>query len=287
MLRSRTVIAVTAMALVMGDVTVGERQFASPQHADYPESRRLDTGNEYPNVGALVTVAEKNGAGVPEGFVAKCSGTLIHERAFLTAGHCICPALPSGPPPFIRINVTLDRNARDESKWRRVVKVAGHPSLLPCVPPEFSSAWPGAPHASLHDVGLVILADPVTDVRPARLAPVGALSRATAMGADMLIVGYGHLRPVPADREFTDWDGLRRVRVRRLVQVVDDAWATWQLPGEVCGGDSGGPIFLDGQIVAVVSFGGKFCRDASIHARIDVPSVQTWIDQTIRATLLN
>jgi hypothetical protein len=98
----------------------------------------------------------------------------------------------------------------------------------------------------------------------------------------MSIVGSGNLLPVPPDREFTDWDGLRRSRIRRLVQVVDDRWATWSLPGEVCGGDSGAPVFLGSEVVAVVSFVGKYCRDASIHARIDTEDVPSWIAKAIK-----
>jgi hypothetical protein len=256
----------------------------TPAGAGYVESRRIDTGNGFPNVGALVTMAVKNDAGVPEGFLGKCSGILIHERVMLTAGHCVCPAVPA-PPPFARLHVTFDPNARDETRWRVVEKVAAHPSLPACTPPDFSRAWPFPPVSGWSDVGLVFLAVPVTDIEPARLAPIGALTTAHAAGPEMAIVGYGHVKPVPPERDFLDWDGLRRVRQKRVTQVVDGTWATWALPGEACGGDSGGPILLDGAIVGLVSFVGRQCRDTSIHARVDVAPVQTWIRQTIDAHL--
>jgi secreted trypsin-like serine protease len=54
--------------------------------------------------------------------------------------------------------------------------------------------------------------------------------------------------------------------------------------GEVCNGDSGGPIFLgsggDAAIVATVSYVGG-CR-ASVHARVDTEAVQSWIAQAIK-----
>jgi hypothetical protein len=103
----------------------------------------------------------------------------------------------------------------------------------------------------------------------------------------MTIVGYGLPRSIPVEQRWKQWDGLRRFRSKRLVQVVDDAWATWTLPGEVCNGDSGGPIFVTSSqgtgmaVVATVSYAGG-CR-ASIHARVDTQAVQTWIAETIKA----
>ncbi len=179
-------------------------------------------------------VADKNDAGLPEGFLGQCSGTLIHERVFLTAGHCVCRE-PFRPP-------------------------------------------------------FVFLETPVPKVRPARLARPGSLMARSANQSQMLIFGYGLLQEVPSERRFSDWDGLRRIRLKRLAQVVDDTWATWFLPGEVCDGDSGGAIFLDAdrrssELVAVVSYGGRQCRSASIHARLDTDAVQAWIRHTMEREL--
>ena len=101
---------------------------------DYPDSRRVDTKAEFANVGALITMVQKNDAGIPEGNVAFCSGTLIDDRVVLTAGHCVCQGLPE-PPPFIRSFVSFAADARDQSTWLPVAKIAGHPSLPACKPP--------------------------------------------------------------------------------------------------------------------------------------------------------
>ena len=50
---------------------------------------------------------------VPVGIVAFCSGTLIHERAFLTAGHCTGPSSFGPLPAFIQAFVSLSPNALD------------------------------------------------------------------------------------------------------------------------------------------------------------------------------
>ena len=56
--------------------------------SDLSSIRVVDALNLFPNVGALIYFAEPNDFGIPPGVVARCSGTLIHERAFLVAGHC-------------------------------------------------------------------------------------------------------------------------------------------------------------------------------------------------------
>jgi hypothetical protein len=80
--------------------------------------------------------------------------------------------------------------------------MAGHPSLLPCSPPRFSDAWGPPPIPGLHDVGLAFLAEPVRDIKPARLARVGSLDDPRARRAPMLIVGHGLLQSMPSEQRW-------------------------------------------------------------------------------------
>jgi hypothetical protein len=75
---------------------------------------------------------------------------------------------------------------------------------------------------------------------------------------------------------------------------VDDTWASWQLPSQVCFGDSGGPTFFnahpftrpfDLSIVAVASDGGIDCISRDHRARVDTAAVQRWIRETIHQRL--
>ena len=74
-----------------------------------------------------------------------------------------------------------------------------------------------------------------------------------------------------------------------MEKVVDDTWASWTLPSQVCFGDSGGPTFfsdpesgpLDVALVAVASDGGIDCIRRDDRARVDTPAVQQWITETI------
>jgi hypothetical protein len=106
-----------------------------------------------------------------------------------------------------------------------------------------------------------------------------------------MIVGY----PLPSpDSEESNWDGLRRFRTSSLETVLDENWATWSLPSNLCFGDSGAPILLNlrsgggaetERLMANVSDGGIDCLSANTNARLDTSAVQKWIRETIRSVL--
>ena len=256
----------------------------------------VDAFNLFPNVGALIFVAGPNDFGIPPGILTSCSGTLIHERAFLVAGHCTAATGGTVPPsffPFVNAFVTLSPNARDPSAWREVSGVAYHPSIPPCPPPDFCTFLGLDP--GILDVGLVFLRQPVRDVAPAKLARPGTLESDRAAGQLMIVAGYGFLNSLPdgSAPPISDWDGLRRLKISRLQRVADDQWATWSLPGIVCYGDSGAPTFFNDhplagrageRVVAVASDGsnvGEPCFTRDVRARVDTKEAQDWIRQTI------
>src|ERR1041384_3436592 len=77
----------------------------------------VDLENQNPAVGSLlIVVTEANPAGLPLGVRAFCSGALIGDRVFLTAGHCVGPSLPA-LPPFIKAYVSFSPTALDPSSW--------------------------------------------------------------------------------------------------------------------------------------------------------------------------
>ena len=112
----------------------------------------------------------------------------------------------------------------------------------------------------------------------------------------MVVAGYGHLDSLPGGVPPPDseWDGLRRIKISRLRQVVDSEWASWSLPGIVCYGDSGAPTFFNDnpfagrlreRVVAVASDGGDVCFSRDDRARVDTAAAQDWIRQTIADVL--
>jgi hypothetical protein len=265
-------------------------------HAEGPfdiNALPIDVENRFSNVGAfIIAVVDDDGNVV--GRRPHCSGTLIHNQVFLTAGHCTGPG-EFGIPPFIRLFVSFAVDALDQATWLPAVHVATHPSLPPCPGPTgcdpttqdvFHAGDPG-----IADHGLVFLSQPVVDIAPAKLAAPGFLETRKGARTSMTIVGYPLPRP---DAEETDWDGLRRFRTSRLTAVLDDDWATWSLPSNLCFGDSGGPIFLNlrpaggtetERLVANVSDGGIDCLSANTNARLDSEAMRSWIRQTIKDVL--
>ena len=278
-----------ALLTILVSTTLGLRAERPPRASrSVPDGlatvKIVDVLNLFSNVGALIYFAEPNDFGIPPGIATHCSGTLIHERVFLLAGHCTAPTA-GGLLPFVKTFVTFSPNALDRSTWLPVSSFAFHPSLPPCPPPEgctFQGLDPG-----ILDVGLVFLSRPVRHIAPARLAKPGTLETAGAAGKLMIVAGYGHLDSLPGGGAPPDseWDGLRRIKISRLRTVVDNEWASWSLPGIVCFGDSGAPTFFRARIVAVASDGDFVCYSRDDRARVDTTAAQDWIRQTIDAVI--
>jgi hypothetical protein len=261
-----------------------------------------DTSNRFPETGAFIVWAGPNSAGIPEGLRAICTGALVHERVFLTAGHCVGRGV-RGVPPFVQIAVSFNpTNAFDRASWVPVARQLIHPSLPDaclvapgCDPTTVGVFTAGDPARA--DVGLAILARPVRNIRPAVLARPGALSDARVVRLPMTVVGYGSTEPIPGASAPTPsmWDGIRRFRTSAFEKIVNDYWATWRLPSRVCFGDSGAPTFVDDpretraprRLVAVVSDGGTDCADKDARVRVDTAVMREWIASVMREELGN
>ena len=208
---SLTMLFVTTPGLRAEEQSAGSRSVSNGLHT----VKIVDVLNLFSNVGALIYFVEPNDAGFPPGVISHCTGTLIHERVFLLAGHCTAPTA-GGLLPFIKAYVSFSPNALDRSTWRAVSELAWHPSLPPCPPPDFCTFQGLDP--GILDVGLVFLSRPVRHITPARLAKPGTLETAGAAGKLMIVAGYGHLDSLPGGGAPPDseWDGLRRIKISRF-----------------------------------------------------------------------
>ena len=83
----------------------------------------------------------------------------------------------------------------------------------------------------------------------------------------------------------SEWEGLRRIKISRLQEVVDNEWASWSPPGIICYGDSGSPTFFNDHVVAVASDGGDVCDSRDDRARVDTAAAQAWIWETVAEVL--
>ncbi len=258
------------------------------------------------NVGAIMLPAVEGGPRLPGYEIGQyfpgASGTLIHERVFLTAGHVTqgTSALnASGLIPLELFYVTFDREPANVTlggpippTWRRLSDVITHPAF-------------GLGGVSRFYSGVLILEEPVTAITPATLpsAPVFTTGNIPALhAATFTVVGYG------ARAEFTQNPGSFVPGFPPLQFLFDDltrkfADLEYNLHFDVFGvfsmhfdgavatadqgagfGDSGGPIFMQGPggtetLVSTVIVGIQ--ERFVLTQRVDIPEIRGFIDGVI------
>ena len=220
------------------------------------------------NVAAIILDFEGSGA------LQWCTATLVSPRVLLTAGHCT-RGLDDHRVPMDVVRVSFALNIwRDPASWRAVAGWATHP------------AYRWGPTSDPHDIGVVVLADPETDIAPPQRAPVGYLDglvrRGGLRGEPFDVVGYGQNQHgiVTGDRQVATSLGLS----------IHAAWLylsqnVHRNAGGTCTGDSGGPTFhatADGEVlVAVTSWGDARCVATGINYRVDTSSARIFVDAMI------
>jgi hypothetical protein len=231
---------------------------------------------EHTNVGAMVV--DWPGYGPYQ----VCSGTLIHPRVFLTAGHCTEGWEGTGVETFW---VNFDPYALNEKTLLDVEQVITHPDYY----------W--GPTSNPHDVGVLILKKPVKKrIKPATLPEEGFLDRLLAEGrlrqgsdgADFTVVGYGGTLDWPPP-EIT-YEDYRQFAVSEF-QALLDVWLRMSQnqatgDGGTCYGDSGGPAFWtepDGTeiLVGITSWGDIPCVASAFNYRVDIPETLSFIEDVI------
>jgi len=210
-----------------------------------------------------------------------CSGTLVHPRVFLTAGHCTKGLEYYG---IERIWVNFDAYALRKSTLRKVEHAITHPDYY----------W--GPTSNPYDVGVLIVEKPEKRVVPAQLPEAGFLDDLLAAGelrqgseeADFTLVGYGGTLewPPPA----ISYDNYRQFAYSEYLALLK-AWLRMSQnqstgDGGTCYGDSGGPAFWtepDGTeiLVGVTSWGDANCISSAFNHRVDIPETLGFIESVI------
>jgi hypothetical protein len=244
-------------------------------------------GNRHPNVG-LILFYQSDGR-------FRCTATLISPTVLITAAHCTEGTLgktlvtfdsviaEQPPSPF---PVAADPNA---GYTQEEIEAAGYLSGTAYAHPDYSNF---TDLANWNDVGVIVLDEPVTGIQPATLAPENYLDQFAQPALNRTVfevVGYGTevrkpdsgpQKPQPMSypliRRYTTAPGQKLTpQILQLNGNPNDTHGG----GGTCFGDSGGPVFLNGYLVAVTSYTYTAnCRYLGGYQRVDIPVVQNWLD---------
>ncbi len=186
---------------------------------------------------------------------ALCSGVLVAPRIALTAGHCVWGATPSRLVVVVGADVTMP-----EAKVA-VSRIA----LYPTARQEGDDAVGGVDLAAI---------EVVEDLTPTPLRLVLRPLSGSLRDRQVTAVGFGRRDPFDAMSA-----GVRQAvatsvfeSCTRVLRLGDDV-------ENVCAGDSGGPVLLDGEVIALVSGGRDGCNTPSHVTRLDAHRV--WLSRVI------
>jgi hypothetical protein len=247
-------------------------------------------GNAHPNVAMIVFYQ-------PDGRF-RCSATLVSPTVLVTAAHCTDGVRGKVIATFDTVAPSVTpRAADDPGTGMSSTGYTSTPAGWLTGTPHAHPLWDGELQLNdLHDVGVVVLDAPYTAATPAQLPPRNYLAGlATGNGGlnkqTFTVVGYGVFFEKPTEgpqkptavsdrtRRFVDAVGQNiSSQVLKLAENVNDSRAG----GGTCFGDSGGPVFHNGLLVADTSFGAsQFCRSFGGYYRLDIDDARSFLDDYV------
>ena len=232
-----------------------------------------DTTGRFPNVGVLQL--QDGGE-----WFDYCSGTLVRPDVVMTAAHCVDFLDPD------HIRVSFDAAPNAGSTYYYADHVAIHPAWLAAGP-----CFGNSKHACLEpgheDIALIWLQEDVTGITPAPFADRGYLDSLRLTSQTFTVVGYGVDKFVTgsllANHPVVIVDGIRSYRNVTAI-TKQDAFPDRYLKvtKSVCFGDSGGPVFHRGTIVALNTWTfSTRCDGPNLEYRVDSAPAQAFLDANL------
>jgi len=280
-LRNRLLVAL--IAVLTGLVTVLGITTVSPATAS--TGGALD-GALHPNVGMIAFYA-------PDGRF-RCSATLVSPTVLITAAHCTDGDLGKVAVTFKSVVAEAPPSplpvAADPAAGYTAAELtaAGFLSGTAYTHPNYSDF---TDMKNWNDVGVVVLDQPVTDIAPAPIAAVGTLDAiptsklrktlftAVGYGTEVRQADVGSQKPTPMSypivRRYVEMPGQKLTpQILQTNGNENDPFGS----GGTCFGDSGGALFLNGQIVGVTSYGyTQNCRYLDGYQRVDIAAARNWL----------
>lgn len=279
-MRKKILAIALAAATLTGGLALAPAQATTGGTAD---------GNLHPDVGLILYYAEDGRY--------RCSATLVSPTVIVTAAHCtdgtlgktlvtfksvIAEAPPSGFP--VAANPTAGFTQAE-------IEAAGFISGTAYTHPAYSDF---TDMDNWNDVGVIVLDRPLASNGEGypTIAPVGALDQIAKSSLSKTLftaVGYGTevrkpdsgpQKPQPMTypllRRYVDMPGQKLTpQILQTNGNPNDTHGT----GGTCFGDSGGPVFYNGHLVAVTSYGyTDNCRYLGGYQRLDIPVVAEWLE---------